>query len=130
VDTNNPKITITRSGSTNTLGVELTLDGSENATIRPQSEAARPLKLKSSAVAAFTKAIEAAGPLHALRANHCVKSVSFGSSLFVSRGEDRSPDLSCADPSDAQAAAIKKGAEDLLQAAQKTAGVQTMRHVY
>jgi len=130
VDANNPKITITRSGSTNTVGVELTLDGGENATIRAQSQAARALKLKSSTVATFTKAVEAAGPLHSLPANHCIKSVSFGTSLFVSRGDDRSPDLSCVDESDPHAAALKKHAEEILQAAQKAAGVQTMRHVY
>lgn len=59
-----------------------------------------------------------------------MKSVSFGTSLFVSRGDDRSPDLSCVDESDPQASALKKQAEEILQAAQKAAGVQTMRHVY
>jgi hypothetical protein len=130
VDANNPKITITRSGSTNTVGVELTLDGGEKATIRAQSQAARALKLKSSTIAAFTRAVEAAGPLHSLPANHCIKSVSFGTSLLVSRKDDRSPDLRCADQADPQAAAIRKQAEEILQAAQKASGVQTMRHVY
>jgi hypothetical protein len=130
VDAKNPKITISKSGSTNTIGFEVTLDGSENATVRAQSQAAHEVRLKSATVAAFTKAIEAAGPLHSLPANHCVKSVSFGTSLFVSRGDDRSPDLSCVDESDPQAAALKKQAEEILQAAQKASGLQTMRHVY
>ncbi len=130
VDANTPKITISKSGSTNTVGFEVTLDGGENATIRAQSQAPRALKLKNSRVAAFTKAIEAAGPLHSLPANHCIKSVSFGTSLFISHGDDRSPDLSCVDQSDPQAAALKKQAEEILQAAQKASGLQTMRHVY
>jgi hypothetical protein len=88
------------------------------------------LKLKSSTIAAFTKAVEAAGPLHSLPAGHCVKSASFGISLFVSRGNDRSPDLSCVDQSDPQAVALKKQAEEILQAAQKASGLQTMRHIY
>jgi hypothetical protein len=130
VDANNPKITISKSGSTNSIGFEVTLDGGENVTIRPQSQPSRPLKLKSSTVTAFTKAIEAAGPLHELRVNHCMKSASFGTSLFVSRGDDRSPDLDCADQTDPHAAAIKKQAEEILQAAQNASGVQTMRRVY
>ncbi|MFL6447732.1 MAG: hypothetical protein ACJ746_08590 [Bryobacteraceae bacterium] len=125
----NPKITITSTGSTNTVGMEVTLDGGEDASIRPQSKAARQVKLKSSAVAEFTKAVDAAGPLHALPANHCMKSASFGSNLFVSRGDDRSPDLSCPVQSDPRTAAIKKQAESLLQAAQKAGGVHTSRRI-
>jgi len=125
----NPKITITTTGSTNTVGMEVTLDGADNASIRPQSEAARQVKLTSSAVAAFTKALDVAGPLHALPANHCMKSASFGSSLFVSRGTDRSPDLSCPEQSDSRTAAIKKQAEDILQAAAKAGGVHTSRRI-
>jgi hypothetical protein len=123
----NPKITITNTGSTNTAGLELTLDGAEDATIRPQAAAPKQVKLSAAALAEFTKAIEAAGPLHALPASHCMKSASFGSSLYVSRGDDRSPDLSCPEQSDARTAAIKKQAEDLLQAAQKAGGVRTTR---
>jgi hypothetical protein len=123
----NPKITITTTGSTNTVGMEVTLEGAEAATIRPQTEAPKQVKLRATALAEFTKAIEAAGPLHALPANHCMRSASFGSGLFVSRGDDRSPDLSCPEQSDPRTAAIKKQAEELLQAAQKAGGVRTMR---
>jgi hypothetical protein len=125
----NPKITITTTGSTNTVGMELTLDGGEDASIRPQAEASRQVKLRNSAVAEFMKNLDAAGPLHALPANHCMKSASFGSSLFISRGDDRSPDLSCPEQSDPRTAAIKKQAESILQAAQKAAGVHTSRRV-
>ena len=125
----NPKITITTTGSTNTLGFEVTLDGTEDATIRPQSEAARQIKLGASALGEFTRAVDAAGPLHALPANHCMKSASFGSSLFISRGNDRSPDLSCPEQSDERTAAIKKQAENILQAAQKAAGLHTARRL-
>jgi len=124
-----PKITITRSRSTNALGLEVTLDGADDVTVRPQSQTARQLKLKGSALADFTKTVEAAGPLHELPANHCMRSASFGSSLFVSRGNDRSPDLSCPEQSDPRTAALKQRAEDVLQAAQKAGGVHTMRRV-
>jgi hypothetical protein len=125
----NSKITITNTGSTNTVGIEVTLDGGESATIRPQAEAARQVKLNNSAVAEFTKAVDAAGPLHELPANHCMKSASFGSSLFVSRGSDRSPDLSCPEQSDPRTAVIKKQAESILHAAQKAGGVHTSRRI-
>lgn len=123
----NPKITITRSGSTNTAGFEVTLEGAEDVTVRPQAQAARQVKLKNSALTDLAKAVEAAAPLHELPANHCMKSASFGSSLFVSRGDDRSPDLSCPEQSDGRTAALKQKAEDVLQAAQKASGVHTMR---
>jgi hypothetical protein len=125
----NPNITITNTGSTNTAGFEVTLDGTERATIQPQSESARQVKLSSSAIVQFTKAVDAAGSLHSLPANHCMKSASFGSSLFVSRGSDRSPDLSCPEQSDGRTAAIKKHAEQILQAAQKAGGVRTARRI-
>jgi hypothetical protein len=125
----NPKITISSTGSTNTVGLEVTLDGGEDVTIRPQSQAARQVKLSSSAVDEFTKTVDAAGPLHSLPANHCMKSASFGSNLFVSRGNDRSPDLSCPEQSDPRAAALKKKAEGILHAAQKAGGLPTTRRV-
>jgi len=124
------KITITSTGSTNTEGLEVTLDGSEKATIHPQSEGTREVELKGSALADFTKALDAAGALHAFPANHCMKSASFGSRLFVSRGDDRSPDLSCPEQSDPRTAAIKKQAEDILHAAEKAGGVRRMRRTY
>jgi hypothetical protein len=127
---NNSKITITSTGSTNTEGFEVTLDGSDKATIHSQTETARQIVMKGSALAEFAKTLDAAGALHALPANHCMKSASFGSSLFVSRGEDRSPDLSCPGQSDPRTAAIKKGAEEILQTAQKAGGVHRMRRVY
>ncbi len=111
------------------MGFEVTLDGAEDATVRPQSQAARQVKLKGSALADFAKAVDAAGRLHELPANHCMKSASFGSSLFVSRGNDRSPDLSCPEQSDPRTAALKQKAEDVLQAAQKAGGVHPMRRV-
>ena len=126
----NPKITITSTGSTNTAGFEVTLDGAESATLHPQGDAARQVKLNSSAIAEFANTVEAAGALHALPANHCMKSASLGSRLYVSRGTDRSPDLSCPEQSDTRAAAIKKQAEEILRAAQKAGGVHTGRKIY
>jgi hypothetical protein len=126
----NPKITITSTGSTNTAGFEVTLDGSNRATIHTQTEAARQVALKNSAIAEFTKTLEEAGALHALPANHCMKSASFGSSLYVSRGDDRSPDLSCPQQADPRTAAIKRQAEEILNAAQKAGAVQRARRVY
>jgi len=127
---NTSKITITSTGSTNSDAFEVTLDGSDKATIHPQTEGARQVVLKGSALADFARTLDAAGALHALPANHCMKSASFGSSLFVSRGEDRSPDLSCPEQSDPRTAAIKKRAEEILHAAEKAGGVHRARRIY
>jgi hypothetical protein len=127
---NDSKITITSTGSTNAQGLEVTLDGSDKAIIHPQAEGARQVVLKNARFAELSKMLDAAGALHALPANHCMKSASFGSRLFVSRGDDRSPDLSCPEQSDSRTAAIKREAEQILRAAQKAGGVQRARRVY
>ncbi len=122
-----PKITIIETGSTNTRGFEITVDDGENASIQSQAEPIRHFKLNATVASDFSKAVASAGPLHALTATHCMKSASFGSSLFITRGDDRSPDLSCPVQSDRVAADLKKRAEDIVQTAQKTAGLRTFR---
>lgn len=128
VSATNPKITITRTGSTNTVGFEVIVEETGSASIQPQAQAVRHVKLSSSTAAEFTKNV-AAGPLSALPAGHCMKSASFGSSLFITRGDDRSPDLSCPNQPDSRAASLKKQAEDILRAAQKASGVHAMKQV-
>ena len=60
--------------------------------------------------------LKAAGPLNELPVKHCMKSVSFGKSLFIEYNGVRSPDLSC-QQTDTRAAALKKDATDVLNAA-------------
>ncbi len=60
--------------------------------------------------------VEAAGPLNELPARHCMKSVSFGKSIFIEYKGVRTPDLSC-QQSDPRAAALKKDATEILSAA-------------
>ena len=59
-----------------------------------------------------------AGPLASLPASHCMKSASFGSSLFVEVDGQRSPDLSCANQRDSPTAALAAEARQVTQAAE------------
>jgi hypothetical protein len=124
-----PKIRITKAGSTNTAALEVTLDEEGKALVHGGTEA-RQVPVKSSAIAEFSKTLDTAGPLHALPANHCMKSASFGSSLYVWRGDDRSPDLSCPVQSDPRTATLKKQAEEILNSVEKAGDVHRARRVY
>ena len=64
---------------------------------RPQETTAAPMHLKvpDALVQRFFTDLEAAEPLSALPKKGCVKSVSFGTSLTIEFGDQRSPDLSC-----------------------------------
>jgi hypothetical protein len=56
-----------------------------------------------------------------------MKSVSFGSSLYVEFNGLRSPDLSCEGQQDARAEALQKSAREMLRAAEEAARVRTER---
>jgi hypothetical protein len=64
----------------------------------------------------FLRDLQKAGPLNELPVNHCMKSASFGSSLYIELGGVRSRDLSCPAQADARAAALKKDAAAILGA--------------
>jgi hypothetical protein len=72
--------------------------------------------------------LKAAGPLNKLPVPHCMKSVSFGTSLFIEYKGARSPDLSCPQP-DPRMAALKKDAMEIMNAAKAKVPVGP-RHVY
>jgi hypothetical protein len=59
---------------------------------------------------------------------HCMKSASFGSSLFVEFKGDRSPDLSCTGR-DSHSGELQKDANQILQAAREAAGIPSRRAI-
>jgi hypothetical protein len=63
----------------------------------------------------FLQQVEKAGPLRALPVVHCMKSASFGTSLFIEVDGDRSPDLSCPGQTNRQVAALQAEAQGVLR---------------
>jgi hypothetical protein len=108
------------SGSTNTPGLSITLDASgDNVTLEPRDGPKRTVKIAAGQCAQFITDLQAAGPLDKLPANHCMKSASFGSRLYLEFNGVRSPDLSCPVQADSRTANLKKQASDILKAARE-----------
>jgi len=99
---------IVNSGSTNRPGFRISIDRSGAAELtssprkfgppeqRQQTEPVRQT-LPRATVDRFFADLAAAKPLASLPLAHCMKSVSFGSTLTVSFGGQQTPDLSCGD---------------------------------
>jgi hypothetical protein len=116
------RITVVDTGSTNRLGLRVTVDASGDATVEQRRSAPRQVKLPHAIVNRLLRDVEIAGPLASLPARHCFKSASFGSKLFVEVNGATSPDLSCPGGADARAEALGKSAQELLEAAYTASG--------
>jgi hypothetical protein len=113
-----PAATIIDTGSTNIPGMRVTMDPIGNhATIERRNGSKSRMKMNKEIRNRLMRDLQAAGPLNELPANHCMKSASFGSSLYVEFNGVRSPDLSCPVQADEKAAALKKDATEILRAA-------------
>lgn len=111
------QVMIIDTGSTNSPGTNVRLDNSgPNATVERRGAAGQKIKLTEAMCKQMMKDLKAAGPLNELPAKHCMKSVSFGTSLFIEYNGVRSPDLSCPQ-SDERVAALKKDAAAIMSAA-------------
>jgi hypothetical protein len=102
------QVLITNSGSTNRAGVNITIEASGPAVIEDRHGNKTQMNLDSELQAKFIKDVEAASPVNEVSANHCMKSVSFGSRTFITYKGIRSPDLSCPGQKDPLAAALQK----------------------
>lgn len=128
VNSATPQALIIDSGSTNRAGVTVTVNAAGNATVEQRGAQPQNINLSPQLCEQLMRDIKSAGTLSALPPKHCMKSVSFGSSLYVEMAGDRSPDLSCPEQQDTRAAALQKDAHDVLQAVQKL-GVMRVRPV-
>ncbi len=101
-------VTIVNSGSTNRPGFRITIDraGAAELTTAPRKfgppemrQQPEPIHrtLPRTTVDRFFADLETAKPLSALPPVHCMKSVSFGTTLTVALGTEQTPDLSCGD---------------------------------
>lgn len=113
-----PQATIIDTGSTNRAGLRITVDAEGNAILEPRNADTVRTKLPEDLCKQLMRDIEAVEPLNALPAGRCMKSVSFGWSLFIEYKGERSPDLNCPSQAVGRAAALQKDAKEILKAAQ------------
>ena len=114
------QVTVIDSGSTNSPGMRVTIEPpGQSATIERKDGSKQRVKLDKDICDQIVQDLEAAGPLNELPVSHCMKSVSFGKSIFIEYKGVRTPDLSCRQ-SDPRAAALKKDAQDILSAAPRS----------
>jgi hypothetical protein len=95
---------ILNTGSTNAAGYRIVvqLSGSVEYVAASRRDTAT---IDDRLAAKFFSDLKAAGPLQDLQTTPCMKSVSFGTSLFVWWEHGRSPDLSCSSGEQARAVA-------------------------
>jgi hypothetical protein len=113
-----PQATIVDTGSTNRPGMRIIMEANNShAIVEHRNGEKQRMKMPKTMSDRLMKDLEAAGPLNELPLKHCLKSASFGSSLYIEFGEMRSGDLSCPGQADDRVAALKKDAEEILRMA-------------
>lgn len=111
------QVTIIDSGSTNRPGMNVKLKKSgPQAMIEKKDGSQQAINLEKTLCSRLMQDLKAAGPLNQLPAAPCMKSVSFGTSLFIEYKGVRSPDLNCPQ-TDPRSQALKQDAMDLMAAA-------------
>jgi hypothetical protein len=108
--------TIENTGSTNTLGVKIVVNPGGSAQTLVQGQEARTTTINSDLSDRLFRDLKAFSPLSALPANHCFKSASFGTSLYVEYNGERSPDLNCPTPAGSKLAQLQKDVNEIVQA--------------
>ena len=117
------QVTIVDTGSTNRPGMNIKLENSgPEATLALRDGSTQKVKLTKDLCGRLMADLKAAGPLNELPVPHCMKSVSFGISVFIEHNGVRSPDLSCPQH-DPRSAALKKDAFAILSAAKLSAHI-------
>ena len=111
------QVLITNTGSTNRPGINITMGSKGHAVVEDRNGDKAKMKLPSELHTKLMQDLEAAGPLDQMQARHCAKSVSFGSSTFVTYKGVRSPDLSCAGQTDPAVIALQKDVDDIMDQA-------------
>jgi hypothetical protein len=111
------QVTIESTGSTNAPGVKLLVSPSGSAEVQPRHAEARRTTVKAELANRLFEDLKSIGPLSALPPVHCIKSVSFGTSLYVEYEGERSPDLNCPVDANSKLGTLQKDARELMQAA-------------
>jgi hypothetical protein len=110
---------IVNSGSTNRAGfrIEVQRSGEAEYTFTPRGQATERVrgKVPDALLRRFYADLEAAQPLSALPAEHCAKSVSFGTRTTVELGSERTPDISCPNASNPNTKALMRDVGEIVQ---------------
>lgn len=125
-----PQVSVIDSGSTNRAGVTITVDQDGNASVQQPGSQPQSTKLDAQLCQQLLRDVKTAGSLSTLPEQHCPKSVSFGSRLYVEANGDRSPDISCSPQSDSRSAALQKDANQILETVRKQLGLSRFRPVH
>jgi hypothetical protein len=121
---------IENTGSTNSPGIKLIVDSSGAAEVQPHNAEARKTTVDARLSERLFQDLNAIGPLSALPRPHCMKSVSFGTSLYVEFNGERSPDLNCPVPADSKLAILQRDARELMDAAHATPRIGPRTPIY
>jgi hypothetical protein len=113
---------ILNTGSTNTSGYRIVVQKSGNAEYVVGDQRAKAT-VPDTIVSKFFSDLADATPLQELQSAACMKSVSFGTSVFVYWNHQRSPDLTC--PGDARGTALESDAQAIAQALHIFGAVKT-----
>jgi hypothetical protein len=110
---------IVNSGSTNRAGFRIEVERSGEAeyasTPRGQTAERVQRKVPDALLRRFYADLEAAQPLSALPAEHCAKSVSFGTTTIVELGTERTPDISCPNARNPNTKALMQDVGEIVQ---------------
>lgn len=108
------QVVITDSGSTNRPGMTVTVDDQGHASIEGRAGAKAEMDLESPLFSRLMEDVKAAMPLDQLKVAHCMKSVSFGSRMWVSYNGVKSPDVSCPGQTDGAVVALVKDVQEVM----------------
>lgn len=120
----NVQATIIDTGSTNRPGLQVTIGANGMGRVETRGVEPHNVRLDRHLCARFLSSLQAIAPLHTLPAAHCMKSVSFGSRLYVEYQGERSPDLSCPVQQDSQVETLKQHALAILKSARPASASQ------
>ena len=114
--------TIEDTGSTNTPATMLIVHAGGSTKVQPHGAEARTISLDPRLSERFFQDLKSAGRLSELPHIHCMKSISFGSSLYIEFNGERSPDLNCPAPSGSKLSVLQKDVREIMQAAHVESG--------
>jgi hypothetical protein len=115
---------IVDSGSTNSAGFRIVVDRSGQAdyTTTPRKNSpqtqdkggTKRLQLSRELADRFYTDLKAAKPFSSLPAQHCMKSASFGTTISIEFGGEKTPDLNCGDGGNGKLQAIIRDANEIV----------------
>lgn len=120
-----PQATVEMSGSTNTAPMKLTISSAGAALVHVRQSGAVHNNLEAQVSSKLFEDLQSIGSLNALPRSHCMKSASFGTSLYIEFNGEQSPDLNCPAPAGSKTATLKKDVDDIMQATHATPRVGT-----